>query len=265
MAAVIDGPPEELARALVLLRPGEGGRPLFLAHPLWGDVLPLRPLALALDTDRPVYGIQARGLDPRREPQTRVEDMAATYVETLRTVQPTGPYAIAGYSFGALVAFEMARVLAARGEEVEWLGLLDPSIHHRCLPAPRRWAFRAARPLGLLREGIAVRTRLARRRREGVPVWARLESQPELTPLIRRLERANEQAFRAHDPGTYDGDATVFSGRRAIGEDVCTSLAIWRRVVRGELTVRRVPGYHYELIRASNVGFLAEEMSRALD
>jgi acetoacetyl-CoA synthetase len=265
MAAVIDRPGEEIAPALVLLRRGEGGRPLFLVHPLWGDVLPLRPLALALDTDRPVYGIQARGLGPRREPQTRVEDMARTYVDTLRTVQPTGPYAIAGYSFGGLVAFEMARVLAARGEEVDWLGLLDPSVHHSCLPAPRRWAFLAARPLGVVREGVAIRTRLARYRREGVRVWARLEPQPQLTPLLRRVEDANEEAFRAYSPGPYEGDAALFSGVRAIGDDVCDPFPIWRRVVRGRLAVRRVPGTHYELVSASDVGFLAEEMTRALN
>ena len=68
LAAVIDGPPAERFPALQPLRPGTGGSPLFVVHALHGDVLFFRPLALLMSTDRPVYGLQARGLDPREEP-----------------------------------------------------------------------------------------------------------------------------------------------------------------------------------------------------
>src|SRR5207237_6398881 len=139
-------------------------------------------------TDRPVYGLQARGLDASEEPQNRVEDMAATYLEAVRAVQPEGPYAIAGYSLGGLIAFEMARTLAAQGDEVEWLGLIDPAVSHRALPRLRRWLFLASRPLDRVRRWIGARTRLARYREARVPIWAPLQPVgPELTPLARRV------------------------------------------------------------------------------
>src|SRR5205814_1524831 len=117
--------PEGRAPILVPLRAGTSSRPLFLVHALGGDVLHLRPLALALDTDRPVHGLQARGLDPRYEPHTTVEEMAASYVEVIRAAQPDGPVAVAGYSLGGLVAYEIARRLRATGTAVDALGLID--------------------------------------------------------------------------------------------------------------------------------------------
>jgi acetoacetyl-CoA synthetase len=264
MAAAIDAPAEERVPALVQLRDGAAGPPLFLVHPLWGDVFPLRPLALALDTDRAVYGLQAEGLDPRRAPQRRVEDMAASYCETVRALQPSGPYAIAGYSFGGLVAYEMARLLAGKGEEVEWLGMIDPGLDHRALPRVLRWRFLAARPLGRLRVLIGARTRLERRRRDRTPLWARVEQHPPLTPLIQRLDDANRAAFRAYRPAPYDGDTTFFAGSRALGDEIPDPLPVWRRLVRGTLTVRHVPGRHDQLVDAERVGVLAAAMSQAL-
>ena len=133
MAAVIDSPAELRVPSAVLLRPGTASRPLFLVHSVSGDVLQLRPLALALETDRPVYGIQARGLDPAETPQTRVDEMAASYVHTVRSLQATGPYDLAGHSFGGLVAFEMARILARQGER---RGLARVDRHRRCTRVP---------------------------------------------------------------------------------------------------------------------------------
>jgi len=90
----------------------------------------LRPLALALGIDRPVHGIQSRGLDPLLTPQERVEEMADANLAAIRNVQPVGPYSIVGHSFGALVAFEMARRLELEGEEVDALALVEPVVHH---------------------------------------------------------------------------------------------------------------------------------------
>src|SRR3954471_14142462 len=86
MAAVIEDPSAAHSSPLVLLRPGTGERPLFLVHSLFGDVLSMRPLAPHLDTDRPVYGLQARGLDPAVEPHASVAEMAGAYVESIREV-----------------------------------------------------------------------------------------------------------------------------------------------------------------------------------
>ena len=270
LAAVIDSPAEGRVPSIVLLRPGTAERPLFLVHSISGDVLQLRPLALRLDTDRPVYGIQALGLDPSEMPQTRVEEMAAAYVDTMRSVQPTGPYDLAGHSFGGLVAFEMARILASQGEHVGWLGLIDTHVHPACLPAPARVRFAIARPFRFV--GAALRS--PRRRLPRYLAKALLRVAPRapvappppewpLPPLLHRLERISMEAFALYRPGSYPGDATLFvAASREPG--TCDPLPVWHEAVGGALAVVAIPGGHIDAIGEPHVGVLAARVSERL-
>jgi amino acid adenylation domain-containing protein len=98
--------------------------PFFCVHPIFGVVFPYYELAQHLGKNQPFYGLQPVGLDGAT-PLTRIEDMAAHYIEALRQVQPKGPYFLGGWSFGGLVAFEMAQQLEKSGEEVALLAVLD--------------------------------------------------------------------------------------------------------------------------------------------
>jgi thioesterase domain-containing protein len=109
----------------VTIQIGGSKPPLFCVHAIDGNVLVFQNLARHLDPDQPVYGLQAKGLDGKQAPHTRFEDMAADYIKEIRTVQPEGPYLLAGYSSGGVVAFEMAQQLQAQGQQVELLALID--------------------------------------------------------------------------------------------------------------------------------------------
>ncbi|MBN3873213.1 non-ribosomal peptide synthetase [Nostoc sp. JL33] len=103
-----------------------GSNPAFFCvHPIFGVVFPYYELADQLGKNQPFYGLQPIGLDGKTSPLTRIEDMAAHYIEALRTVQPKGPYFLGGWSFGGWVAFEMAQQLQKSGEEVALLAVLD--------------------------------------------------------------------------------------------------------------------------------------------
>jgi thioesterase domain-containing protein len=82
--------------------------------------------------------------------------------------------------------------------------------------------------------------------------------------LIQRLDEANREAFRVYRPAPYEGDATFFAGSRALGDEIPDPLPVWRRVVRGTLTVRPVPGRHDQLVDAERVAVLAREITRDL-
>ncbi|NHZ33325.1 non-ribosomal peptide synthetase [Massilia rubra] len=99
--------------------------PLFLIHPGEGDVDYARTLAARIDSSIPVYGVSASGFQEGETLHRTVEDMAACYVHAIRQLFPQGPYCIAGYSFGGVVAFEMARQLQASGQSIGYLGLID--------------------------------------------------------------------------------------------------------------------------------------------
>ncbi|BBA33067.1 linear gramicidin synthase subunit C [Methylocaldum marinum] len=110
---------------LVAIQPKGSSKAFFCVPGAGGTVLYLHPLARHLGLDQPFYGLQARGLDGESAPHTRVEDMAAEYIDALQSVQPEGPYFLGGHSFGAWVAFEMARQLLIQGHDVARLVVLD--------------------------------------------------------------------------------------------------------------------------------------------
>ncbi|CCK32349.1 Putative indigoidine synthase IndC [Streptomyces davaonensis JCM 4913] len=114
------------ASRITPLRPGSDEPPVFCWPGLGGVTMNLRLLAARAPGERPVLGIQARGVNEGETPLSSVEEMAAEDVAALRRVQPQGPYTLWGYSFGARVAYEAARQLEASGERVERVFLLAP-------------------------------------------------------------------------------------------------------------------------------------------
>ncbi|TNJ42066.1 type I polyketide synthase [Phaeobacter sp. B1627] len=115
---------------LVKLHPGKTpqARPVFIVAGMFGNVLNLRHLAQILGEDRPVFGIQARGLIGTEAPHNRIDDAARDYIAEIRSIQPEGPYLIGGFSGGGISAWDMAQQLTASGDTVEALILLDTPL-----------------------------------------------------------------------------------------------------------------------------------------
>jgi len=99
--------------------------PLFLVHPGDGGTLVFVNLAKYFVNERPLYALRARGFDPGEECFKSFGEVVSTYVQAILRRQPSGPYAIAGYSLGASIAFEVAKTLVAAGERVAFLGCID--------------------------------------------------------------------------------------------------------------------------------------------
>ncbi|HEX8767444.1 MAG TPA: amino acid adenylation domain-containing protein, partial [Jatrophihabitans sp.] len=115
---------------VLTLRPAssEGVPPLFCIHPATGSSWCYLNLLPHLPPAQPVYGLQSPRLaDPGYRIES-VEQLAADYLERIREVQPHGPYRLLGWSFGGVVAFCMAALLAEQQEQVEFLALLDASV-----------------------------------------------------------------------------------------------------------------------------------------
>lgn len=254
--------------ATLLLRPGTEGRPLFFVHALGGDVMHLRPLIGAIDTNRPVYGVQARALDPRQEPQRRVEEMAETYARAIRSIQPNGPFTLAGFSFGGLVAFEMARVLTASGEKVASLLLIDTTAHHGALPRLARGRFLIKRPFRYLRYTLkAPRTRVPRYlRKAALRLFPRLPIAPpprefDLPPQLEPFAAICDEAVAAYRPRGYDGAMTLTLADHPFPGEA-DPVEVWTPRARGGLTVVQFAGSHEDMV--TNAGPLARFLSELL-
>jgi amino acid adenylation domain-containing protein len=116
---------DETDLRLVALRSDGSKPPLYCVPGAGMDALSVRGLTRYVTDDQPVFAFQPQSLDGRSRYARSVEEMAKSYIETMRMHQPRGPYYLCGASFGGVVAFEMARQLIAEGDEVAFLALLD--------------------------------------------------------------------------------------------------------------------------------------------
>ncbi len=137
LASLLEQPALPRFSPFVQVKAGCEKPPILIVHGLAGTV-PFFGLAQHIRTAHPVYGIQAKGVDGMEEPLACIEDMATFYLDSIKDVQPHGPYILIGYSFGGLVALEMAQRMTRNGENVALLVLVDAYPHLRYLSAGQR-------------------------------------------------------------------------------------------------------------------------------
>ena len=273
------------ASPIVGLRTDAPGLPLFCVTGGGAPAISLRSLADAIGT-RNVYAIQARGLEERALPDRSIAASARRYVEALRAIQPHGPYAVGGYSFGGLVAFEMACRLRAAGEAVALLVVIDtapPST--AAVGAGRQLADRArARaaslrrdtPDGRLARGVVIGARAARFAASSLSAHAeRGYSLAGAGLLPRRGYDQYELFLRLHTrlaheyraSGTFDGPVLVVRADGADGpaapEPGPADLG-WSELVTGPIVVGDVAAEHLDLLRAPAVDKVAGHVRAAL-
>lgn len=111
--------------SLVPIKPQGTKTPLYIIHGAGLHVMLFNTLAKNMDADQPIYGLQAKGINGIDEPLSSIEAMAAYYINAINAQNPNGPYALAGYSFGGIIAYEMCRQLKQAGKEVKVLAMFD--------------------------------------------------------------------------------------------------------------------------------------------
>jgi acyl-CoA synthetase (AMP-forming)/AMP-acid ligase II/thioesterase domain-containing protein/acyl carrier protein len=247
---------------LVPLKAGEGLPPVFFIHGVGGSVAGLFSMARRMTYDGPVIGIQARGLSGQEPPHASVEAMAAEYLKVIKTRQPQGPYYLCGYSFGGLVAFEMARRLRESGEEVGLVGLFDTMM------SPLRWPLRSW--LSIIRRRVVrfaagackapIHTWPAEVWQVAGRVSERLRGYR--LGIVLKVTVSALAASARYRPGFYPGELTLFSpvGR----EPGLPSLqAIWSKHARA-LSIVETAGTHATMLSAPNAESAAESLARRL-
>ena len=213
----------------------------------WCDM----PLARYVRDDFRIYGLQARGLDGETEFAGSAREMAADYIEQIRTVQPGGPYYLLGISFGGILAQEVAVQLQAQGEEVA-----APIIIDAYPPAdPADPADAEAREPG--RETAAPDAmpldNIDDRRREAGKVLGDI-SEEEVMLLLRAFNRNGHLGLR-HDYRRFDGDALVFvtvKNQQLPGageEDGGSRAVLWRPYISGGISEVHLPYTHGDLLQ----------------
>jgi thioesterase domain-containing protein len=229
------------------------GTPIFFVAGGGGPAVQLHALADAF-TSRPFFAIQARGLEDWALPDRRVPAFARRALREVRAHQPRGPYVLGGYSFGCLVAFEMACRLLDAGEPVALLVLLDtPAPPWATSRQVRRRTSRDARVMALKRSLRPVRrVTLGVVPRRGLVQYDRFY---ELSMAIGRRFRPGRQC--AAPALVVRADVIAFFPDPAKAEPDIG----WRRLLSGPVTCADAPGDHLSMIRRPH----AEEIAKLVD
>jgi thioesterase domain-containing protein/acyl carrier protein len=264
---------------LVAMQPRGSRPPFFCVHPAGGTVYCYADLSRLLGPDQPFYGFNAQGLDGERPPQTRVEDMASMYIKALRDVQPTGPYLLGGWSFGGVIAYEMAQQLLAQNEQIALLALIDSVSRINGVDVMKEdrvtHLLRFALNLGLSLEQLTAR--------QDQPLdsgpeeqlrWILKQAQmahliPSTTDIatlrnLLKLYETNVLAMFNYTPQIFRGSVTLFKARERLREEIQDPALGWNELVTGGLQIYEVPGNHFTIMRRPHLEILAESLRNCL-
>ena len=249
--------------------------PLFCIHPVGGNILEYYPLAHHLDADRPIYGLQSLGLEGNQAPLTRIEAMAAHYIQEIKTVQPDGPYFLLGYSLGGLIAFEIACQLVKQNDKIDLLVLLDqesptlvetrPSLLRTLMIHVQNLVqLTFTEQITYLKDRILFRTVYQdsgdQAREFLIKKWAE-----QLSPESLQVLEANFQAIQNYTGAVYPGTVTLFrSSIQPISQAISPDLG-WGDLVEGEVKICDIRGYHANLLKQPQVEFVAQKLKSCLD
>jgi len=244
--------PRTLPSSLVEIQTGNNlKKPLFLIHPISGNVYIYRDLTLHLEPEQPVYGIQAQGLLGEAAPLSSIEEMAAHYLEAIRVRQPEGPYYLGGSSLGGMVAFEMAQQLQALGQKVALLAMIDSPI------SSNQSTFN-------LKTNEEIINYI---RGENVSMHLDELSQPqEHIHDLLNIFKQNKQAARDYKPRVYPGRIIFF---RALEENVYINAKnaerAWSGFAQQGMEVIDVPGNHITMNYAPHVQVIAKRLKSCFE
>lgn len=242
--------------------------PLFMVHPLDGHVLDYLDLANCLSNDLPLYGLEAQGTNKHQQPHTSVHSMASLYIDAIRQIHPRGPYRLGGFSFGGLIAYEMACQLSDDGQKVEFLLIGDTWVVRGVHFNPVRYQLsRFTYPFGVKRrEWVEVISRKLGIRTIAQPSRRR-RSAPE---LHERMVRAHKQAISNYQARTYPGKITLLRAQeyfrkvRRLQRYFGGSSMGWNSLAIGGVDVHFLPGRHFELFGAVNASRIAQIIAQTL-
>ena len=266
---------------IVPLRSSGVGSPLFCFPGSGGNIHIFRDMIAAMPEGPPVYGVNLEWLCDERNEFT-VEQIATFYQPIIQANQKRGPYSFCGYSFGGLVAYEMARRLTDDGHDVKLVALLDapnPALLSN-LSAAKSAQFRSAYVSNRIRKYVQfllsgnikaffgrglgfIVSRAGKWFMPSIKVAFRLLNSP-LPATFRANDPGFLQAWRIYIPKQYPNGVVCFRMQdRGPEHDLDPSMG-WDACAKGGVRVLVVPGGHVDMMRMPSVRIISEEIGACL-
>ncbi|MFB6563856.1 alpha/beta fold hydrolase, partial [Streptomyces sp. NPDC056400] len=261
VAAAMDSSREHDRESIILPIREKGSRaPIFCIHPGAGFSWGYLGFAQYLPAEYPIYGIEARGLRNEEPLPTDVAVMAADYIEQIRSVQKEGPYRLLGWSFGGIVAHEMAVQLQESGEEVSILALMDT------YPAPEDDVAEARNSMpdeATLRENLYTEIGLYKQSSEAAEAAIAHSLTDRDIDAILRVLINNTRLMEGFPPRKFDGDILFFTATLSKQEGG-PSPDSWLPYVTGSVENHDVPADHAEMNAPSSAAAICHALAQKM-
>ncbi|UFH45637.1 amino acid adenylation domain-containing protein [Flavobacterium galactosidilyticum] len=266
--------------SLVPIKPNGTKTPLYMVHGAGLNVLTFNALAKNLDEDQPVFGLQAKGLNGIDEPFGTIEEIASYYIDCIMKVNSHGPYALAGYSFGGVIAYEMAHQFKMRGKKVTMIGLLDTDVNtHSCYANPTRKMIEKI--TSKFKNDVWVLSKMLTDRNQAKE---RINTQvKKIKNFLLELKHGKEKQYQVNHQNQYKLDKmNIIAGNkylliprkctldlfRAENKNYYRQDRItlgWGKIGLNGVHVHDIPGNHFELFSPPNDKILARILQDILD
>jgi len=263
-------------RGLLMELNRTGGKPpFFFTPPSFGTGVVYRALVERMSKDRPFYSFSAPGVDDDQQPCERVETLATRFIESMRQVQPRGPYRLGGYSLGALVAYEMAQMLNRAGERVDILvlGDLPPSRFSRSDPSLLGRLAEIVTPLELDVPAFLSLSPDDQIAHMAIALGKLINLPPDVAESGRllRVYRAHLNAVYHYCPESYDGKVVVIGAHETLKSLAQMDYLAgdptmgWHRLCSQPVETHEIPGDHVNVVTEPYVIQFARVLQSVLD
>ena len=267
-------------KSLVPIQASGTKPPLYMVHGGGASILPFYGIAKNMDPNQPVYGLQPKGMDGKESPLGTVESIASHFIQEIVQHNPEGPINLAGYSFGGIVAFEMARQLKSIGREVQHLVMFDTIAYQNDLEAKatsrlkkkiKRSVGSRAFDLQLLINHPQTFKKIKRdslkNKLKRLRSWARVEKrEPEndMMKTIRLIEASHRQAAEKYKLTPYDGVIYLMKAKIPTYYHGMGRFLGWDKYVN-QIHIEEMEGEHTTMFASPNdVGF-AQSLQKILE
>lgn len=261
---------------LASLKPTGDQRPIFMVHPPGGIVVCYRELAQQLPAKQPFWAIRSRGLHGSESLPQSIPEMAAEYLQAIRSVQPQGPYILGGWSLGGLVAYEMARqLLQEDSQSVQQLIFLDTTIPEgsaECVPQCEQVNVGMEYGIELTLDQLGELTPqqqlpLLHSHADKLGILDR-QSPPEVVERVladlQHLFHHHVSLSRKYRLQPIDTKMLLLRPQEVPFDLKVSEDRGWRHLVQ-QVDVRFVPGHHHSMVQSPHVQKLVQVMMQELE
>ncbi|AKD57253.1 hypothetical protein SD10_22520 [Spirosoma radiotolerans] len=266
--------------SLVPIKPQGTKTPLYIIHGAGLHVMLFNTLAKNMDADQPIYGLQAKGINGIDEPLSSIEAMATYYIDAIKVQNPTGPYSLAGYSFGGIIAYEMCRQLKQDGKEVKVLAMFDTHADQSNYLGP--WVSKVWKTVQstikkylytfiLLKNDISgtISYKKGSIKRRVNKIYGKLKYTEDYHKMFYgnqyKVYRSNQQATRNYRLTPQNIGIDLFRAEKRMYYIQDFEFLGWKPFALKGVTVHKVPGDHASLFNPPNDKEFARILQNLLD